>query len=160
MPGTRSASVRSRRAAHWVHTVRVPPTITASRSTCSSTEWGSENCSARPGTAIHADSPVSQRLTWAPLVRAVVATVNAWDSFSGDSIPAVSLMISWRDWGMGQGYDQARGIRTRRQSSAHSGPTRVVGRSLGGLRGGGLSDHRVGPFRPGDHLLARRSALP
>jgi hypothetical protein len=33
--------------------------------------------------------------------------VKAWDSFSGDSTPAVSLMISWGEFeGMGKGYDQ------------------------------------------------------
>jgi hypothetical protein len=30
--------------------------------------------------------------------------VNAWDSFSGDSTPVVSLMISWREVD-GTGFD-------------------------------------------------------
>jgi len=51
---------------------------------------------------------VSQRLTSAPLAAAVAATVNAWESFSGDSTPTVSLMISFGEVdGMGRGYDQA-----------------------------------------------------
>ena len=41
---------------------------------------------------------MSQTLTRAPLATAMAATVNAWDSFSGDSTPVVSLMISWREF--------------------------------------------------------------
>ena len=49
--------------------------------------------SARPGTANHAASPVSHRLTSAPAATAVEATVNAWLARSGSSAPAV-LMTS------------------------------------------------------------------
>jgi hypothetical protein len=62
-----------------------------------------------------------------PLASAVAATVNAWDSFSGDSMPVVSLMISWR------GFD---GIGARLRSgpwSSNSTPTCNAGARMYGL---------------------------
>ena len=56
--------------------------------------WGSENSAARPGSANHADSPVSHREIGTPLAAAAAATVNAWLQRSGASAPAVTLMTS------------------------------------------------------------------
>ena len=61
-PGSRSASVSSRRAAHWVQTVTRPPARRASRSSASGAAYGRTNSSARPGTASYVASPVSHTL--------------------------------------------------------------------------------------------------
>ncbi len=55
---------------------------------------GSENSAARPGSANHADSPVSHSETGTPLAAAAAATVNAWLQRSGASAPAVTLITS------------------------------------------------------------------
>ncbi len=55
---------------------------------------GSENSAARPGSANHADSPVSHSETGTPLAAAAAATVNAGLQRSGASAPAVTLITS------------------------------------------------------------------
>ena len=53
----------SRRAAHCVHSVTLPAASTAASRSASGAECGRSNVSARPGSANHADSPVSQSST-------------------------------------------------------------------------------------------------
>ncbi len=57
-------------------------------------ECASENSAARPGSANHADSPVSHSETGTSLAAAAAATVNAWLQRSGASAPAVTLITS------------------------------------------------------------------
>lgn len=55
---------------------------------------GSEKSAARPGSANHADSPVSHSETGTPLAAAAAAAVNAWLHRSGASAPTVTLITS------------------------------------------------------------------
>lgn len=55
---------------------------------------GSENSAALPGSANHADSPVSHSDTGTALAAAAAATVNAWLQRSGASAPAVTLITN------------------------------------------------------------------
>ena len=58
-PGSTSAPVIERRAAHCEQTVIRPSARTAPRRSVSGVASGRSNTSARPGTANHAESPVS-----------------------------------------------------------------------------------------------------
>ena len=84
----------SRRAAHCVHRVTWPAASTAASRSASGAACGSVNCSARPGSANQADSPVSHSEVGTPAATAVAATVNAWLHRSGASAPAVTLTTS------------------------------------------------------------------
>ena len=64
--GTRSASVRSRRATHCEQAVTRPAANTPASMSANGAASGSSNSSARPGTASQTASPVSHRLTSAP----------------------------------------------------------------------------------------------
>ena len=75
----------SRRAAHCVHSVTVPPARIAASRSSSGAACGSSNSAARPGSANHADSPVSHSDTSTPAATAVAATVNACEQRSGAS---------------------------------------------------------------------------
>lgn len=94
MPGRTSSGPIPRRAAHWVQSVTRPAARMTPRRSSREVAWGSENSAARPGSANHADSPVSHRETPTPLAAAAAATVNAWLQRSGASAPAVTLMTS------------------------------------------------------------------
>src|SRR6478736_1925972 len=91
-----SGSVMFLRAAHWVHTVSVPPEMSVSRRSASGAECGSSNRSARPGKASQADSPVSHSDTETPDATAVAATVNACAHRSGSLTPAVDFTTNDR----------------------------------------------------------------
>ncbi len=67
IPRSTSDSPMSRRTTHCVHKVTDPSDRTASSSSESGAARGSESCSSRPGTANHVASPVSHRLTGAPV---------------------------------------------------------------------------------------------
>lgn len=92
IPSIRSPGSMDRRAAHWVHSVTVPAASTESRRSCSGAACCSLSSAARPGSANHADSPVSQSDTVTPLATAAAATVNAWLQRSGSFSPAVTLI--------------------------------------------------------------------
>jgi enamine deaminase RidA (YjgF/YER057c/UK114 family) len=94
---TRSASPSSRRAAHWVHTVIAPPSLTVSTRSATGAAYGSSRSGCRPGTANHTASPVSQTDTEAPAATPIAATVQAWFARSAASAPQVILIKSDRD---------------------------------------------------------------
>src|ERR1700678_1993090 len=97
MPAMTSAGVISLRAAHWLHTVTVPSASTEASRSGSGAASGRLKPSARPGSANHAASPVSQSETGTPLATAVAATVNDWLQRSGSSLPAVTLITRFLD---------------------------------------------------------------
>ena len=99
MPSMTSPSSISRRAAHCEQTVTEPPSTSAASSSASGVARGSQNSSARPGSANHAASPVIHKDTSAPLARAAEATVNAWLQRSESSVPHVTFTTRERVMG-------------------------------------------------------------
>src|SRR4030095_11472370 len=93
---TRSASPSSRRAAHWVHTVIAPPSLTVSTRSATGVAYGSSRSGCLPGTANQTASPVSQTDTGAPAATPIAATVHAWFARSAASAPQVILIKSDR----------------------------------------------------------------
>ena len=91
-----SSRAMLRRAAHWVHSVTVPAARMMASRSASPADSGSTNPSALPGSANHADSPVSHSDTSLPAAQAVAATVNAWAHRSGASAPDVIFTTSRR----------------------------------------------------------------
>ena len=71
-----------------------PASIRIASRSGSGAACGSSKVAARPGSANHADSPVSQNDTSTPDAAAVLATVNACEQRSGASAPAVALTTS------------------------------------------------------------------
>src|SRR3954447_9317394 len=151
-PGRTSSGPMPRRAAHCVQAVTRPLASSRSSRSGSGAACGNVKSAARPGSANHVDSPVSQNDTSTPDATAVLATVNACEQRSGASAPAVALTtrkpamaasIRWSGHGYGDRVREPAG----RRSGRAGGRFRLSGHSgvEGALVSSGESENPLGP---------------